>query len=260
MKTIKLQASNLAKLTGHNKYEAKEKTIHNILNFNKIKKIHIPKSNIEETLMKLDPTTIQTIKKEMNLDPNCDINVVENTIKRVIMGKSYSKNISEDQSRALIHNNLNGKEGLKTLETSIKKDLMMRRGNIKENNNLDHIQKKRNIVIGSRNTKMYEKVLYTSPDNVYELVVRGKMDGITDEYIVETKNRTKRLFNSIPDYELVQLETYMFLSDMKNAIHIEHYDDDSNEVKYNHDEVFWQDCINKIVNYIDVNIRPYLIE
>ena len=61
MKTIKLQASNLAKLTGHNKYEAKEKSIHNILNFNKIKKIHIPKSNIEETLMKLDPTTIQTI-------------------------------------------------------------------------------------------------------------------------------------------------------------------------------------------------------
>ena len=60
----------LRRVIGYKFFIDKLKNNNNILNFNKIKKIHIPKSNIEETLMKLDPTTIQTIKKEMNLDPN----------------------------------------------------------------------------------------------------------------------------------------------------------------------------------------------
>jgi hypothetical protein len=64
MKTIKQQASNIAKLTGHKKFETKEKTIHSILNFNKIKKIHVPKSNIKETLLKLDKETLKKIKKK----------------------------------------------------------------------------------------------------------------------------------------------------------------------------------------------------
>ena len=40
MKTIKLSCSNLAKLTGHNRFESEEKILHSILNTNKIKKIY----------------------------------------------------------------------------------------------------------------------------------------------------------------------------------------------------------------------------
>lgn len=259
MKTIKLQASNIAKLTGHNKFENKEKTIHSILNFNKIKKIYVPKSNIEETLLKLDEETLKKIKKEMNLDEKSNINTIEDHIKKVIMAKSYSKNINEDQSRAIITNNLNGKDNLKLIEKSIQKDLMMKRGNIKENSNLNYIQKKRNMKIKDRNSKMYEKLLYKDPDNIYEIIIRGKMDGISNDYIIETKNRTKRLFNHIPDYEKVQLETYMFLSGLNKAIHIEHYNENSNETEYIHNEIFWNNCVNNIIEFIDTNIKEHCV-
>ena len=53
MRIINITASNLAKLTGHNKYESIEKTIQTILNSNKIKGFDIPKTNIEEGVKKL---------------------------------------------------------------------------------------------------------------------------------------------------------------------------------------------------------------
>ena len=85
------------------------------------------------------------------------------------------------------------------------------------------------------------------------------MDGISDDYIIETKNRTKRLFNHIPDYEKVQLETYMFLSGLNKAIHIEHYNENSNEIEYIHNETFWNECVNKIKEFIDTNIKEHCV-
>ena len=259
MKTIKLTCSNLAKLTGHNKYESPEKTLHSILNYNKIKKIYIPKSNIEETLIKLDVESLNKIKKDMKLPETTSILEIESQIKKNIMCKSYNPNIKEEESKQLIDKGINN-SSLELIGESIKKDLMMRRGNIKENNNLDKIQKKRKIKIGERNSKMYEKVLYESDDNTYNIIIRGKMDGISDNHVVETKNRTKRLFYKIPDYEKVQMESYMFLSGLNKCIHIEHYNDESNETIYEHDEEFWNDCQQKIVNYINTNVKPYLLE
>jgi hypothetical protein len=259
MKTIKLTCSNLAKLTGHNKFESKEKVLHSILNTNNIKKIYIPKSNIEEKLFKLDEESINKIKKEMSLSETATIQEVEIEIKKKIMYKSYNPNLKEDESKKIIDNSVNN-NSLEVLSESIKKDLMMRRGNIKENNNLDKIQKKRKIKIGERNSKMYEKVLYESDDNTFNIIIRGKMDGISDNHVVETKNRTKRLFYKIPDYEKVQMESYMFLSGLNKCIHIEHYNDESNETIYEHDEEFWNECQQKIVNYINTNVKPYLVE
>ena len=45
----------------------------------------------------------------------------------------------------------------KCLEGSVKQDLRMKRGNVKENKNLDKTQMKRNITINCRHSKMYEK-------------------------------------------------------------------------------------------------------
>lgn len=258
MKTIKLQASNIAKLTGHNKYEAKQKTIDTILNFNKIKKVYVPKSNIEDKLSKLDKNTLNLIRKELNLAENTSIKDIEKNVNILVMGQSYNKNINEETSKSLIDTKINNLEGLQKLNVEIKKDLQMKRGNIKENNNLNIIQKKRNIIIGSRNSKMYEKVLYTDPNELYQLVLRGKMDGISDDIIIETKNRTKRLFNHIPDYEKVQLECYMYLSGLYKALHIEHFNENSNEIEYNHDEEFWNECLKNIIDFIETNIKPHL--
>ena len=65
----------------------------------------------------------------------------------------------------------------------------MTRGIKKETSNLNTIQKKTGAKIGQRNSKLYEKILYSN--DRYEINIRGKVDGITDGYIVESKNRTK---------------------------------------------------------------------
>ena len=87
---------------------------------------------------------------------------------------------------------------------------------------------------------------------------RGKVDGIVDDVIVETKNRAKRLFHRIPNYEKVQLEAYMFLTEMDKAIHIECYNEEQNKTDYNHDAEFWEDRVAKIIAYVEENIAPLI--
>ena len=258
MKTINITASGLAKLTGHNKYDPLEKTVNIILNSNNIKKCDVSKSYIEENLKKLDVSEINKIKKDLGVPKTTTIKDIESIIKKSIMVPSYDKDINENKSKSLIDCKVKNKEGLKLLEESIKKDLMMRRGNIKEDQNLDFIQKKNNIKIDSRNIKMYSKILFTDKENNYEVVLRGKVDGISEDHIIETKNRTKCLFNTLRNYEQVQIEAYMFLTGLQNSILTEHYDGESNEINYAHNEEFWCQCIENTQIFIDSHIKPHL--
>lgn len=257
MTRILIIASELAIITGHNKYETKEKVINSILNRSKIKKIYIPKSKIEEKLLQLKDEELNGIKKELNLGLDASLYDIESKIKRDILINSYDKSIDENDSKEKVNEVIKNMPIItKCLENNIKQDLRMRRGNLKEDNNLDKIEDKRNIVINNRNTQMYEKVLYNIED--HQVVIRGKIDGMNEEYIVETKNRTKRLFNMIPEYEKVQLNAYMFLTDKTKSLHIEHFNDNSNEKEYEFDKLFWEDCIDKIMVFIKNNIENHL--
>lgn len=259
MKTIFLSASELAKLTGHNKFEDPQKTFNSILSKNNLSDVYVPKSNVEEGISKLSDKQLNDIKKELSLPETATKKDIEDTVKKTIMKKSLKADITEDKSKQKIDKKLVDKPILAAaLETGIKKDLMMRRGNVKENQNLDKTQKKDNIIIKSRNSQMYSKCLFAAEDEKYRIVIRGKVDGISEDTIVETKNRTKRLFKRIPGYEKVQLEAYMFLTDLEKAIHIECYNDEQHKQDYSHDEEFWKKCFDKIVSYVETNIRPLL--
>lgn len=49
-------------------------------------------------------------------------------------------------------------------------------------------------------------------DQIVEWHITGKYDGLTtDNEVVEVKNRQKRLFNEIRDYEMCQLQTYLHI-------------------------------------------------
>jgi len=259
MQRIVLVASELAIITGHNKYEKIQKAIDTVLNRSKIVKKYIPKSKVEEKLLALSENEIVVIKKELNLEGNATLKQVENMIKQQVMTKSLNENISENESRVKADEVLKAMPTLnKCLEKSLKQDLQMRRGNIKEDRNLDKTQQKRNITIDSRNAQMYEKELYVDPDKQFNVILRGKIDGMNDEYVVETKNRTKRLFNMIPDYEKVQLNAYMFMTGKEKALHIECYNEDQNSVEYDFDKLFWDDCLSKIMSFVNEHIVGHI--
>ena len=175
------------------------------------------------------------------------------------MGKSFDSSLSENQSKEKVDEILKAMPTLnKCLEGSVKQDLRMTRGNIKEDNNLDKTEKKCNIQITSRNSQMYEKLLYTDPNDKFQVILRGKVDGMNDEYVVETKNRARRLFGKIPEYEKVQLNAYMFMTGKDKALHIECYNEDQNQTEYSFDKVFWDGCLDKVIQFSHEHIEGHL--
>lgn len=50
-----------------------------------------------------------------------------------------------------------------------------------------------------------------------EYYLGGKLDGIHKDYIVEVKNRTKQFFYKIRDYEMIQIQLYMYILNYKRA-------------------------------------------
>ena len=259
MQKIIIVASELSIITGHNKYENIQKAIDAVLNRSNILKKHIPKSKIEESLLSLNDKDLNNIKKELKLDKNVNLKDIETVIKNQVMGKSFDSKLSENQSKIKVDEVLKNMPTLnKCLESSVKQDLRMKRGNIKEDNNLDKTEKKSNIKITSRNSEMYERDIYVDPNGKYIIIIRGKVDGMNDEYVVETKNRTKRLFNMIPDYEKVQLNAYMFMTCKPKALHIECYNEEQNQTEYDFDKLFWEDCIDKIINFTNKHIIGHL--
>ena len=259
MQKIIIVASELSIITGHNKYENIQKAIDSVLNRSGILKKYIPKSKVEETLLNLKDKDFIKIKKELKLSDDTSLKEVENIIKKQVMGQLLDSSLSEEQSKEKLNEVLNSMPTLsKCLEESVKQDLRMKRGNIKEDNNLDKTEKKCNIVITDRNSQMYEKLLYKDPNERYQVILRGKVDGMNDEYVVETKNRTRRLFNMIPDYEKVQLNAYMFMTGKEKAIHIECYNDQQNQTEYGFDKLFWEDCLDKVINFTNNHVVYHL--
>jgi len=259
MNTIKFIASELAIVTGHNKYEKKQKVIDTVLNRSGIIKKYIPQSKIEESLLSLSANELKSIQLELKLDDNASLKQMENMIQQKVLSKSLHKNITEDQSKMKADEILQAMPTInKCLEKSVKQDLMMKRGTLKEDSNLNKTQQKRNITIDCRNSQIYEKELYCDPNKQFTIILRGKVDGMNDEYVVETKNRTKRLFNMIPGREKVQLNAYMFMTDKEKALHIECYNDDQNSVEYEFDKLFWADCCDKIIEFTQQNIVCHL--
>ena len=256
MKYIAVTSSNLAKYTGHNKYEALEKVVNKLLSKNGIKDIYIPKSNLEEALLQLTPSQLIILREELNLEDHTSITNIEKNIKSTILFPSQNSSLTEEESKHLVNLKTGDKEVLTNLLTSMKHDLRMRRGNIKEEQNLDKIQKKENIQITQRNSRMYTKELYRC--DRYVIVLRGKVDGQSGDTIVESKNRTKGLFHELRDYERVQLESYMFLTGLNQALLTEHYNKTENCIQYSHDEGFWNDCLENVVSFMNTHVEPLL--
>ena len=255
---IVLTCSELSKYTGHNKYDAKNIVIDKLLKRCGIQDCYIPKSNIEQSLVELDPKELLQLKNELKLPVSTSVLDIEKIVKQKIMSSSYNPNISESQSKDLIDMHVKNNPIMKKISHSIKQDLQMRRGNIKENKNLDKIQSKQNIAITKRNSCMYTKPLYSCED--YTILLRGKIDGQTDDTIIESKNRTNRLFYELRPYERVQLESYMFLTGMKKAILTEHYNKTENCIEYTHNKDFWDDCVEKTISFIDTYIKPHITQ
>jgi len=78
--------------------------------------------------------------------------------------------------------------------------------------------------------------------------VGGKIDGqLEDGTVIEIKNRTRRLFSEVREYEGIQIQTYMQLLDQEKAHLVECYNDGTekhvNIIQVERDQGLWDDVI-----------------
>ena len=86
--------------------------------------------------------------------------------------------------------------------------------------------------------KLYKKLL-TYNDLSWLLV--GRVDARDENTIVEVKNRTRRFM--CPDYDVIQLQAYMFLCGKNNGILLERLFGDNRETPFEFNESYWNEAV-----------------
>jgi hypothetical protein len=81
-----------------------------------------------------------------------------------------------------------------------------------------------------------------------QYVITGKVDRIEvaadgSRTLVEIKNRTRRLFKSLCEYENVQVQVYLHMLGLTKAKLIEQYNSTTNTIEVDRDEEMWANVI-----------------
>ena len=140
-----------------------------------------------------------------------------------------------------------------SIQNEVKSRINKKRGNKYENKGINQYEKKAKLVVTDRNSEMYEKIIKRAP--TYAIVLRAKIDGIDRENncLIEHKNRVNELFKTIPSYEKVQLQIYMYITKLETCKLIQTHFDETSELEFISTTKRWKkikfaliDCIAEI--------------
>lgn len=82
--------------------------------------------------------------------------------------------------------------------------------------------------------------------------VCGRIDGLAqDGSVVEIKNRVRKLFNKVPDYELVQIMCYMNLLKSPKGFLVESFEGDASVHEVAYDEEAWKDIVGRMESALE---------
>lgn len=112
------------------------------------------------------------------------------------------------------------------LTSAVKSVVNCSRGNTGEAPAIKLYEQQTQRFVTDCNAKLYSKLLIETPD--MKLVLNGKVDGHADNRVVEVKTRRYKFFDKLPDYESVQIQAYMFLTDKKLCDVVQSFD---NQIK-----------------------------
>jgi hypothetical protein len=132
----------------------------------------------------------------------------------------------------------------------------------KEDSSLDRYKKEFGIVHLDTSQQFFKKEIFTGQNDV-KYYICGKMDGIqtTNENpcIIEVKNRTRGFFNEIRDYEMTQMQLYMYITGIDNCRLVEDYNSQLNVLDVKKDDFLIDQTITLLKNFIE-NFNNFLNE
>lgn len=140
------------------------------------------------------------------------------------------------------------------LRDAIQSEADMANGRLNEARSLQQYEQKAQCAIVDKQNK-YKRSIKTPAGN--EFVIFGRIDGSkqNEGVIIEAKQRQRRLFGCIPDYERPQLLAYMFLTQCTECVLVETFNDESLEHRMCFDTAEWQDIVEKLGTIVDNSIR-----
>jgi hypothetical protein len=282
MNRICLFASEVAIITGHNKYEKIDKVTHRLLAEyfpEKYNKLVLKMKNEGVEIIPSDKTEhLKKIIKDSNISGESK-KLIEQTLKKTVDSKN-SKEFLENQNNLVkkIQEEIVKKQG-KPISKEVKK---MVKETVKGSTNTNYGIKNENkgtveyTRITGQPVYSYDRFvkmpLFSDENLGLSVILGGRVDGVLMDSngninkVVEVKNRTARLFYTLRDYEKVQTMIYMKLFNQENLDLIEilrKKDDslDSNIINIEFDHLFWEEEIyNRIKIYIADFLKTYILE
>lgn len=105
--------------------------------------------------------------------------------------------------------------------------------------------------------KMFKKEIYNSKSGTLYILC-GKMDGLDNSgKVIEVKNRTNGFFNSVRDYELTQMQLYLFLTGYSVCELVEDFNGQIKVTHIERDDSYISQILNKIKEFLD-NFENFL--
>ncbi|CAM9400436.1 unnamed protein product, partial [Sphacelaria rigidula] len=86
------------------------------------------------------------------------------------------------------------------------------RGTQNEHKGIASYEKAKRVKLHGKNTQFHIKRIGETSTRT-KVNVGGRVDGLTNDKVIEVKSRRHRFFSTLPLYEKVQVQAYMFLTD-----------------------------------------------
>tara|TARA_B100000401_G_scaffold434889_1_gene375736 strand:- start:27 stop:851 length:825 start_codon:yes stop_codon:yes gene_type:complete len=272
---IYYNASEIAALINKNPYKSQEETIHDILcrvkketNMRDINKFDvISKDELVQLLNLFKNESILEDKQFIELKKNIDKTKTKDDVSKV--SKKLFEKVAAESIQ--IKNTSKSKETQKKLENNIDKIISKKNTSAVKDYVDGFINKQRGIKnegkiikkyetikktkITNNNDCLYKKHLFTFKD--HQFYICGKIDGIENNQLIEVKNRRNRLFTFIPEYEKIQTEIYLRLTNLKSGKLIQNYNDTQSSFDITIDNDLW-DLILSELHEVSIKILDLL--
>lgn len=201
-------------------------------------------TSIKEITSKIDLPEANSILKTIDTSNNISLNEIKNITKQIKTTIPNDKILSKTDQQDII----------KSIESKIN----CKFGSTQENTAINQYQNKYNTLITNKNNKFYKKKIQSIDS--YSIYVGGYVDGIKDDgTIIEVKNRMRKFFDPLPMYDIIQLQTYLFILNSSNGELVEQLKDNKNNIKttlIDIDLQMWENLIQpKIIQFCKAIIK-----
>lgn len=229
---IILKASNVAAMVGRHRYKPRQEVM-------------------DELWKKYAPTKFTGKTKEdkatevLSLSDNAK-NAIENALKIEAKDSTQVQNVfNEAKAKINFDSKLNSEQKAELVE-HLRSKVYTTHGTRSEDKTSDKVEADEGSRL-VRDDKFHQFEVCVIDDVKY--VVMGKVDRIEErpdgsKVLVEIKNRTNRLFRSVPEYEFIQIQVYLQMLGLVHARLIEQYNNQVLSHDVTRDEEMW---INEIL-------------